>query len=310
MSERESVDSNILDKKRKWPWNAELKRLSISLEKQVIWPKISIVTPSYNQGEFLEETIRSVLLQNYPNLEYIIIDGGSSDNSIEIIKEYEKYIDYWVSEPDKGQSDAINKGFKIATGKYGNWINSDDLLAKDALLNAAKFLQNANSNTLFLGQCIITNKDRTQEYLSTSTIKSVDNLIDIKNYWRKGNSIAQQNVLFDLQEFKKVGGLNVHNHYAMDYELWGDLLLAGNRIHKLNFPIGIFRQYEGQKISDKLKTTHCLIRSARGFVRKNNSWSMLKKIKTWFSLLQFEIRYTYKYFRSWLNIKERIRKII
>ena len=87
------------------------------------YPRISIVTPSFNQGRFLEETIISVLDQNYPNLEYIIIDGASSDNSIEIIKNYEKNLSYWISEPDKGQSDAINKGFKIANGKIFHWLN-------------------------------------------------------------------------------------------------------------------------------------------------------------------------------------------
>ena len=89
-------------------------------------PKISIITPSYNQGRFLEETIRSVVGQMYPNLEYIIMDGGSTDNSVEIIKKYEKHITYWTSEPDKGQADAINKGHNIACGDILGWINSDD----------------------------------------------------------------------------------------------------------------------------------------------------------------------------------------
>ena len=91
------------------------------------WPRISIVTPSYNQGQFIEETIRSVLQQGYPNLEYIIIDGGSTDNSVEIIKKYEEYLTYWVSEPDDGQYDAINKGFSRATGEIMAWLNSDDM---------------------------------------------------------------------------------------------------------------------------------------------------------------------------------------
>src|SRR5215204_5758135 len=89
-------------------------------------PKISIVTPSYNQAEFIEETILSVINQNYPNLEYIVIDGGSTDGSVEIIKKYEQYFSYWVSEPDKGHADALNKGFAKATGEVMAWINSDD----------------------------------------------------------------------------------------------------------------------------------------------------------------------------------------
>lgn len=91
------------------------------------WPKISIVTPSYNQGEFIEETIRSVLLQGYPNLEYIIIDGGSTDDSVEVIKKYEPWIAHWVSEPDDGQAHAINKGFKAASGEVFGYLNSDDV---------------------------------------------------------------------------------------------------------------------------------------------------------------------------------------
>lgn len=92
-----------------------------------VLPKISIVTPSYNQGEFIEATINSILTQNYPNLQYIIIDGGSTDGSVEIIKKYEKYLHFWCSEPDAGQYDAINKGFARSSGEIMAWLNSDDM---------------------------------------------------------------------------------------------------------------------------------------------------------------------------------------
>ena len=87
------------------------------------WPRISIVTPSYNQGQYIEETIRSILLQGYPNLEYIIIDAGSTDQTVEIIKKYEMFLSYWVSESDNGQAHAINKGLSLCTGEIFNWIN-------------------------------------------------------------------------------------------------------------------------------------------------------------------------------------------
>ncbi len=90
------------------------------------YPKISIVTPSFNHAQFLEETILSVITQNYPNLEYVIIDGGSTDGSVDIIKKYEKHLTYWVSEPDNGHGDALNKGFAKSTGEIMAWINSDD----------------------------------------------------------------------------------------------------------------------------------------------------------------------------------------
>ncbi len=104
------------------------------------YPKISIVTPTFNQGNFIEESILSVIEQQYPNLEYIIMDGGSTDNTIEIIKKYESQLTYWVSQKDNGMYDALNRGFKRATGEIMGWLNSDDLLIRKSFIHPGRYI--------------------------------------------------------------------------------------------------------------------------------------------------------------------------
>lgn len=136
-----------------WPWTKESRQLPDTMPDSRPWPRISIVTPSFNQGRYIEETIRSVLLQGYPNLEYIVIDGGSSDNSVGIIKKYEPWLAYWVSEADRGQAHAINKGFQKATGEIFGWLNSDDVYCKGALGFTGWLLYRRPHVGLIYGDC-------------------------------------------------------------------------------------------------------------------------------------------------------------
>lgn len=135
-----------------WPWTVQSEPLPSRQPDGAPWPRISIVTPSYNYGHFLEETIRSVLLQGYPNLEYIIIDGCSTDNSVEIIRKYERFLTFWISEPDQGQTDAINKGYQRCTGEIFSWLNADDAYrVADCLISVAELY--CRGNSIIVGQC-------------------------------------------------------------------------------------------------------------------------------------------------------------
>jgi glycosyltransferase involved in cell wall biosynthesis len=184
---------------------------------EVAWPKISIVTPSFNQGPYLEKSIRSVLLQGYPNLEYIVIDGGSTDNSVEIIKKYEFWIDFWVSEKDRGQSHAINKGFKRATGDLLGWLNSDDYLTPGALFNVANKYINDQSVGAIFGQGHIV--DLSGKIVHKTRVPEVnsENLFD---WFAGGAEFMQPSCLFTRQAWLECGPLVEDLHYAMDLDLW------------------------------------------------------------------------------------------
>ncbi len=177
-------------------------------------PLVTIVTPSYKQAHFLEETILSVLNQDYPNIEYIIIDGGSQDGSVDIIRKYENRLAYWVSEPDRGMTDAINKGWERATGEYIGWINSDDLLLPGAVSEAVAFLdKNSNVGFVFGNIFIIDFESRIIDHLSYKDFNIYD-LIRTAGY------ISQQGNLFRRSLYKKIGPLDPALDFQMDLDYW------------------------------------------------------------------------------------------
>jgi glycosyltransferase involved in cell wall biosynthesis len=179
------------------------------------FPKISIITPSFNQGKYIEQTILSVINQNYPNLEYIIIDGGSTDETVEIIKKYEKHITFWLSEQDRGQSHAINKGLQKATGELFNWLNSDDYLKNRALFDIAeKYLTNKNPDVICgFTHCFFEETGKTSHIYRMGIKKNPARTIT-------NVEMNQPGTFYNLQKIKKLGGVNESLNYIFDDELW------------------------------------------------------------------------------------------
>jgi glycosyltransferase involved in cell wall biosynthesis len=230
-----------------WIWINADKVLEVEEDKQL--PRISIITPSYNQGQFLEETIRSVLLQQYPNLEYIIIDGGSTDHSVDIIKKYEQWLTYWVSEPDAGQTDAIQKGFDRCTGVIWNWLNSDDILQPGALYKVAKAYQLEPEATIYPGGLIVIGDGEPYPYP-----ECFQNLSELACVWEKW-PVPQPAVFLNHKKCIEVGGLNRTLHYGMDYDLYLRLTqLNSFKTYPIPTPIACIRRHtESKTVSQQTK---------------------------------------------------------
>lgn len=206
------------------------------------FPKISIITPSFNQGEFIEQTIQSVLNQNYPNLEYIIIDGGSTDNTVEIIKKYTSQISYWVSEPDSGQTEAINKGFQQASGEIFNWLNSDDYYEPGSLLEVAKaFMAGATCVAGYVRNFI--EKHGTEDWSERTLLYSSS----AETAARSAN--RQPGTFFRTDTVRAFFPLPPKLHYTMDQYLWISFLLSTGQknIKLLNSNLVNFRWHHSSK---------------------------------------------------------------
>ncbi|MEP0869896.1 glycosyltransferase [Trichocoleus desertorum AS-A10] len=225
--------------KQGWPWTKAVKSTVRRNFNVLEWPKVSIITPSYNQAQFLEATIRSVLLQNYYNLEYIIIDGGSTDDSVKIIKKYEKFLSFWVSERDQGQASAINKGIRQSSGEILGWLNSDDVYAQGALFHVAKAFSYNPESIVVHGNRILINENG--EVTGWSQLPSF-------NPETSSYNVCSETAFWKRAAMETVGPLNDNLEFAIDLEFFGRLYKHGKFV-KLNQFLGYFRCHPASKSS-------------------------------------------------------------
>lgn len=249
------------------------------------WPRISIVTPSFNSARFIEDTIKSVISQKYPNLEYFIIDGGSTDGTLDIIKKYESHLTAWISEPDNGMYHAIQKGFEKSTGEIMAWINSDDMYHNKALFTVADiFMSFPDQVNWILGASTVFD-----EYGRTIFAKQSDLFTKWDLYDHNYNWIQQESVFWRRKLWETAGSsFNINLKYAGDFNLWFT-----------------FFKY------DKLFVTHALIGGFRFSIHqitRNYYNEYLKEVELVLNSLQLS-REEYKIIRGY-KIIQRIEKTL
>lgn len=230
-----------------WPWTEASAPVAPGGPDGASLPKISIITPSFNQAEFLEETIRSVLLQGYPNLEYCVIDGGSTDGSVEILQKYDKFLSYWVSERDRGQTDAINKGLARVTGEIVAYLNSDDYYLPGTFARVAAASQSNPEADLFHGRCRYVDRVGNKTGEQFARIDRFAEIIDLWGVWWQRRQFVQPEVFWTRRIAEQVGALREDLYFVMDYEYWCRILLAGGRVRPVDAEFTCFRLYAEQK---------------------------------------------------------------
>jgi glycosyltransferase involved in cell wall biosynthesis len=209
----EKLEKSNLPHQKGWPWHTQSN--TDIYDNKIKWPKISVITPSFNQGQFIEKTIRSVIAQRYPNLEYIIIDGGSKDGTVEIIRKYDSWIDFWVSEKDKGQADAINKGLNRASGDILYWINSDDYLLPHALFHVGSFPWTAETGAVVgIGHKV----DIHDQIQYTPKVPELSYEAFLR--WVGYGNFMQPACFFSASAWRACGPLNEDLHFCLDVDLW------------------------------------------------------------------------------------------
>jgi glycosyltransferase involved in cell wall biosynthesis len=270
-----------------WPWTEDSPQSADRGMDGSAWPRVSVITPSYNQGQFIEETIRSVLLQGYPDLEYIIIDGGSTDESLEIIRKYAPWLAYYISEPDRGQTHAINKGWERATGEILAYINTDDCYLDGAIFTAAREFCVKPDVGMVYGTAIIVNE---RNKLTTWKARP----FDLKMMLTVGNAVPQPAAFFSKSALQSAGYLDEEWHMIMDYEF---CIRIGAQFPSVCVArtLAKFRNHPQSKSRLRFEeTTHELIRFVTRFSPDQllpHDWQQIKR--TVMSRIHYELALCY-----------------
>lgn len=218
-------------------------------------PLVTIVTPSFNQGQFIQETILSVLNQTYKNIQYIVVDGGSTDKTMEVVNKYRDRIDIIIHEKDKGQADGINKGFRLAKGELVGWINSDDILYPDCVKKIVELYNKKNDGSIYFSNYNDTiNKKGIRLSTYQEIIPNKDYLLNL-NY-----DVIQPASFYKTEIIKKIGYLNESIRFCMDLDLWLRLLDHGPIYGFNEKPLGAFRIWEETKTTTGRYKFLCEIR--------------------------------------------------
>jgi len=236
-----------------WPWTEETEQLPDMMPGGSSWPRVSIVTPSYNQAQFIEETIRSVLLQGYPNLEYMIVDGGSTDGSVDVIRKYEPWLTYWVSEPDRGQSHGLNKGFQHATGEIMAWLNSDDIYYPGALVSAVSSLRSSKSDIVIGAIDLVENKDGRLAFVRRATPHTgaaIHAFPIFTNGRVEDFHFIQSSMFWDRSIWELTGELDERYQFCMDREWCLRALANGAALDTTNSALSRFSLHPGSKTQE------------------------------------------------------------
>jgi glycosyltransferase involved in cell wall biosynthesis len=222
-------------------------------------PRVSIVTPSFQQGRYLEATLRSVHDQAYPDVEHLVVDGASTDGTIELLRRWSDRLAWWVSEPDGGQSDAINKGFARSTGQILGWLNSDDQLAPGALERIADALSGPDGADVVVGDCIFAFEATGTTRTLRGEFEGRDRLL---RFWR-GYRMHQPAIWWRREVYDRIGGLDPDHDLIMDFDYWVRMVDAGFRFTNVDAPLAIALHHSDAKTADGYRGYY---RSLRAYV--------------------------------------------